>query len=59
MQQSGPISILHTEDTRNCAIMAKHQQREQPLHQESEIYQRKYQDAIKNNKCAAERIPDE
>ncbi|HCR60639.1 MAG TPA: hypothetical protein DIW66_01865 [Serratia liquefaciens] len=41
VQQSGPITILHTEDTRNCAIMAKHQQREQPLHQESEIYQRK------------------
>lgn len=51
VQQSGPITILHTEDTRNCAIMAKHQQ--------SEIYQRKYQDSIKNNKCAAERIPDD
>ncbi|WP_262259611.1 hypothetical protein [Serratia liquefaciens] len=51
VQQSGSITILHTEDTRTCAIMAKHQQ--------SEIYQRKYQDAIKNNKCAAERIPDD
>ncbi|WP_273867571.1 hypothetical protein [Serratia odorifera] len=57
-QQAGLITNLHADDARNRAMMAEQQRREQQLRQQGEIYQRKYQDAIKNNKCAAERMPD-
>jgi hypothetical protein len=49
---------MQAQDARNRKLMAEQQQREQQLRQRGEIYQRKYQDAIKNNKCAAERMPD-
>jgi predicted PurR-regulated permease PerM len=57
-QQSGLISTLQEQDRKSRALAAEQQQREQQLRQQGEIYQRKYQDAIKNNKCAAERMPD-
>ena len=57
-QQAGLISTMQEQDARNRKLMAEQQQREQQLRQQGEIYQRKYQDAIKNNKCAAERMPD-
>lgn len=57
-QQSGLIATMQEQDARNRALMAEQQQREQQLRQQGGIYQRKYQDAIKNNKCAAERMPD-
>lgn len=57
-QQAGLITTLRADDARNRAMMAEQQRREQQLRQQGEIYQRKYQDAIKNNKCAAERMPD-
>jgi hypothetical protein len=31
---------------------------EQQLRQQGGLYQRKYQNTVKNNKCAAERMPD-
>lgn len=57
-QQAGLIATMQELDARNRKLMAEQQQREQQLRQQGEIYQRKYQDAIKNNKCAAERMPD-
>jgi hypothetical protein len=57
-QQSGLIATMQEQDAHNRKLMAEQQQREQQLRQRGEIYQRKYQDAIKNNKCAAERMPD-
>ncbi|QDL35431.1 DUF2570 family protein [Serratia liquefaciens] len=57
-QQQSLITALRENAARNGSLMAEQQQREQQLRQQSEIYQRKYQDAIKNNKCAAERMPD-
>lgn len=56
-QQSGLISILRADDARNRAIMAEQQQREQLLRQQSAIYQRKFQDAIKNDECARSVAP--
>ncbi|WP_455872142.1 hypothetical protein [Serratia proteamaculans] len=57
-QQAGLIATMQEQDARNRKLMTEQQQREQQLRQQGEIYQRKYQDAIKNNKCAAERMPD-
>ncbi|WP_185959352.1 hypothetical protein [Serratia liquefaciens] len=57
-QQAELIATMQAQDARNRKLMAEQQQREQQLRQRGEIYQRKYQDAIKNNKCAAERVPD-
>lgn len=57
-QQAGLIATLQTQDAQNRALMAAQQQQEQQLRQQADIYQRKYRDAIKNNKCAAERMPD-
>lgn len=57
-QQSGLISTLQEQDRKNRALAAEQQQREQQLRQQGEIYQRKYREAIKNDKCAAERMPD-
>lgn len=55
--QAGLIGTLQTQDAQNRALMAAQQQQEQQLRQQSDIYQRKYRDEIKNNKCAAERMP--
>lgn len=57
-QQAGLVATMQEQDARNRTLMAEQQQREQQLRQQGEIYQRKYQDAIKNDKCAAERMPD-
>lgn len=57
-QQAGVIATLQTQDAQNRVLMAAQQQQEQQLRQRADIYQRKYRDAIKNNKCAAERMPD-
>ncbi|RYM66012.1 hypothetical protein BSQ98_09750 [Serratia liquefaciens] len=57
-QQAGLIATMQEQDARNRKLMAEQQQREQQLRQQGEIYQRKYRDAIENNKCAAERMPD-
>lgn len=57
-QQAGLIATLQTQDAQNRVLMAAQQQQEQQLRQQADIYQRKYREAIKNNKCAAERMPD-
>ncbi|WP_193152064.1 hypothetical protein [Serratia marcescens] len=56
-QQAGLITTLRTDDARNRAMMAKQQRREQQLRQQGENYQRKYQDAIKNDECARRTAP--
>ncbi|QDL31473.1 DUF2570 family protein [Serratia liquefaciens] len=57
-QQAGLIATLQTQDAQNRVLMAAQQKQEQQLRQQADIFQRKYRDAIKNNKCAAERMPD-
>lgn len=57
-QQTGLITTLRADDARNRAMMAEQQRREYQLRQRGEIYQRKYQDAIKNDECARGRAPD-
>ncbi|WP_413506702.1 DUF2570 family protein [Serratia proteamaculans] len=57
-QQAGVINTLQTQEVQNRALMAAQQQHEQQLRQQSDIYQRKYREAIKDNACAAERMPD-
>lgn len=57
-QQAGLIATLQTQDAQNRALMAAQQQQEQQLRQQADIYQRKYRDAIKNDECAAQRMPD-
>lgn len=57
-QQARVITTLQTQDAQNRALMAAQQQREQQLRQQSDIYQRKYREAIKDNACASERMPD-
>ncbi|ENY4833177.1 TPA: DUF2570 family protein [Serratia marcescens] len=56
-QQAGLITTLRADDARNRAMMAEQQRREQQLRQRGEIYQRKYQDAIKNDECASRTAP--
>ncbi|MDQ9395705.1 MULTISPECIES: DUF2570 family protein [Serratia] len=56
-QQSGLITTLRADDARNRAMMAEQQRREQQLRQQGETYQRKYQDAIKNDECARRTAP--
>ncbi|CVF31148.1 TPA: DUF2570 family protein [Serratia marcescens] len=56
-QQAGLIATLQTQDAQNRALMAAQQQREQQLRQQGENYQRKYQDAIKNDECARRTAP--
>ncbi|HAU5648006.1 MULTISPECIES: hypothetical protein [Serratia] len=56
-QQAGLITTLRADDARNRAMMAEQQRREQQLRQRGEIYQRKYQDAIKNDECARRTAP--
>jgi hypothetical protein len=57
-QQAGVIATLQSQDAQNRALMAAQQQQEQQLRQQSDIYQRKYREAIKNDACAAKRMPD-
>jgi hypothetical protein len=57
-QQAGLIATLQTQDAQNRALMAAQQQQEQQLRQQSDTYQRKYREAIKNDACAAKRMPD-
>lgn len=56
-QQAGLITTLRVDDARNRAMMAEQQRREQQLRQQGENYQRKYQDAIKNDECARRTAP--
>ncbi|MBN5322969.1 DUF2570 family protein [Serratia marcescens] len=56
-QQTGLITTLRADDARNRAMMAEQQRREQQLRQQGENYQRKYQDAIKNDECASRTAP--
>ncbi|MBN5207784.1 DUF2570 family protein [Serratia marcescens] len=56
-QQAKLITTLRTDDARNRALMAEQQRREQQLRQQGEIYQRKYEDAIKNDECARRAAP--
>ncbi len=56
-QQAKLITSLRTDDARNRALMAEQQRREQQLRQQGENYQRKYQDAIKNDECARRTAP--
>ncbi|RZF15018.1 DUF2570 domain-containing protein [Serratia marcescens] len=56
-QQAGLITTLRADDARNRAMMAEQQRRERQLRQQGENYQRKYQDAIKNDECARRTAP--
>ncbi|CUZ74798.1 Protein of uncharacterised function (DUF2570) [Serratia marcescens] len=56
-QQAGLIATLQTQDAQNRVLMAAQQRREQQLRQQGENYQRKYQDAIKNDECARRTAP--
>ncbi|HGM5602710.1 TPA: hypothetical protein ACKP3A_003170 [Serratia marcescens] len=56
-QQAGLITTLRADDARNRAMMVEQQRREQQLRQQGENYQRKYQDAIKNDECARRTAP--
>lgn len=56
-QQQSLITALRENAARNSSLMAEQQQREQQLRQQGEKYQRKYQDAIKNDECARRSAP--
>ncbi|MFV9175998.1 hypothetical protein [Serratia marcescens] len=56
-QQQSLITALRENAARNSSLMAEQQQREQQLRQQGETYQRKYQDAIKNDECARRTAP--
>ncbi|MNT29322.1 hypothetical protein D3C72_1650550 [compost metagenome] len=56
-QQAGLIATLQTQDAQNRALMAAQQQQEQLLRQQSDVYQRKYLEAIKNDACAGQPMP--
>ncbi|WP_261159131.1 DUF2570 family protein [Serratia liquefaciens] len=57
-RQAGLIATLRTQDAQNRALMAAQQQQEQQLRQQHDAAQRKLRDALQNNTCAAERMPD-
>lgn len=57
-QQAGLIATLQIQDAQNRALMAVQQQQEQQLRQQSDVYQRKYREAIKNDACAGQPMPD-
>ncbi len=57
VQQQSLITALRKNAARNSSLMAEQQQREQQLRQQGENYQRKYQDAIKNDECARRTAP--
>ncbi len=56
-QQAGLIATLQTQDAQNRVLMAAQQQQEQLLRQQSDVYQRKYREAIKNDACAGQPMP--
>ncbi|CAI0723591.1 Protein of uncharacterised function (DUF2570) [Serratia liquefaciens] len=56
-QQAGLIATLQTQDAQNRALMAAQQQQEQQMRQQSDVYQRKYREAIKNDACAGQPMP--
>ena len=56
-QQAGLIATLQTQDAQNRVLMAAQQQQERQLRQQSDVYQRKYRDAIKNDACAGQPMP--
>ncbi|MEE4407613.1 MULTISPECIES: hypothetical protein [unclassified Serratia (in: enterobacteria)] len=56
-QQAGLIATLQTQDAQNRALMAAQQQQEQQWRQQSDVYQRKYREAIKNDGCAGQPMP--
>jgi hypothetical protein len=56
-QQAGLIATLQTQDAQNRALMAAQQQQEQQLRQQRDAAQRKLRDALKNDACAAKRMP--
>ncbi|MDC6118740.1 hypothetical protein PJX95_11820 [Serratia rubidaea] len=56
-QQAELLATMRADDARNRSLMAEQQQREQQLRQQGENYQRKYQDAIKNDDCARRAAP--
>lgn len=56
-QQAGLIVTLQTQDAQNRALMAAQQQQERQLRQQSDVYQRKYREAIKNDACAGQPLP--
>lgn len=57
-QQAGLIATLQTQDAQNRVLMAAQQQQEQQLRQQSDTYQRKYREAIKNDECSRRVAPD-
>lgn len=57
-KQAGLIVTLHAQDAQNRALAAAQQQHAQQLRQQYDILQRKFREAIKDNPCAAERMPD-
>ncbi len=57
VQQQSLITALRENAARNSSLMAEQQRREQQLRQQGENYQRKYQDAIKNDECARRTAP--
>ncbi|TQI81595.1 uncharacterized protein DUF2570 [Serratia fonticola] len=57
-QQAGLIATLQTQDAQNRALMAAQRQQEQQLRQQYSDYQRRYRDAIKNDACAGQPMPD-
>lgn len=57
-QQAGLIATLQTQDAQNRVLMSVQLQQQQKLRQQYVDYQRKYRDAIKNDACAAQPMPD-
>lgn len=57
-KQAGLIATLQELDEVNRALVSAQQQHEQQLRQQYDILQRKFREAIKDNPCAAERMPD-
>ncbi|AHG18933.1 hypothetical protein Z042_04425 [Chania multitudinisentens RB-25] len=57
-QQIGVITRLQTQDVENRVLMAIQLQQEQQWRQQYKDNQRKYRDAIKNNACAEQPMPD-
>ncbi len=51
------FAIFQKHEASNRALMAKQQREEELLRQQNAIYQRKYQDAIKNDECAHRTAP--
>lgn len=56
-QQASLIVTLQTQDAQNRVLMAAQLAQEQKLRQQAIDTEGKYREAIKNNACAAERMP--